>query len=144
MSQIKLLEDRLISQIAAGEVVERPASVLKELIENSLDAGAMDVAVELEAGGKKRIMVTDDGAGMDADDALLAFDRHATSKITSFEDLERIGSFGFRGEALSSIAAVARVELRTAKAPGEGHRGRIEGGRVKVAEPVAHPFGEAL
>lgn len=144
MSVIRILDDHLISQIAAGEVVERPASVVKELVENSLDAGAQDVRVELEAGGKRRIVVQDDGRGMDGDDALLAFDRHATSKITSFDDLTQVATLGFRGEALASIAAVARVELLTATSPGDGHRVRIEGGRVKRAEPVAHPRGTRL
>ncbi len=144
MSAIRLLSDHLVSQIAAGEVVERPASVVKELVENALDAGASEIEIELEAGGKRRIRVADDGSGMDRDDALLAFDRHATSKIGSFEDLERVGTLGFRGEALASIAAVARVELLTAQAPGEGHRVRIEGGRVKVAEPAARPRGTTV
>ena len=144
MTRIRLLGDQLISQIAAGEVVERPASVLKELVENALDAGATDVAVELEAGGKRRIVIRDDGTGMDANDALLAFDRHATSKISEFEDLERVGTFGFRGEALASIASVARVELRTAEAAGDGHRVRIEGGRVVGAEPISHPRGTQI
>jgi len=141
MGRIQLLEDRLISKIAAGEVVERPASVVKELVENALDAGASEVGIELEAGGKRRIVVSDDGIGMDRDDALLAFDRHATSKIHSLDDLEHVETLGFRGEALASIAAVARVELRTAARPGEGCLVRIEGGRVKGVEPVSHPRG---
>ncbi|HEX2252678.1 MAG TPA: DNA mismatch repair endonuclease MutL [Thermoanaerobaculia bacterium] len=144
MPRIQLLPDHLVSQIAAGEVVERPASVVKELVENALDAGAGEVKVELESGGKRRIVVEDDGSGMGRDDALLALDRHATSKIASFEDLERVASLGFRGEALASIAAVARVELETAEAPGEGHRVRIEGGRVRGAEPVARPRGTRI
>ena len=143
-SRIHLLADPLVSQIAAGEVVERPASVVKELIENALDAGAREVEVLLEAGGKGRVAVADDGCGMGADDALLAFDRHATSKIASFEDLERVGTLGFRGEALAAIASVARVELVTAERPGEGHRVLIEGGRVRVAEPLARPRGTTL
>jgi len=142
--KIHLLPDHLISQIAAGEVVERPASVVKELVENSLDAGATEVRVELENGGKRRIRVVDDGAGMGRDDALLAFDRHATSKIDSFEDLEKVATLGFRGEALASIAAVARVELTTAEVNGEGHRVRIEGGRIKVAEPAARSRGTTI
>ena len=144
MGRIRLLDDHLISQIAAGEVVERPASVVKELVENALDAGAGDVRVELESGGKRRLVVLDDGAGMGSDDALMAFDRHATSKIRKFDDLEQVGTLGFRGEALASIAAVARVELRTAEEPGDGHRVRIEGGRVKSVEPVSHPRGTRL
>jgi DNA mismatch repair protein MutL len=144
MSRIHLLADPLVSQIAAGEVVERPASVVKELIENALDAGAREVDVLLEAGGKGRVAVADDGCGMGADDALLAFDRHATSKIASFADLERIGTLGFRGEALAAIASVARVELVTAERPGDGHRVLIEGGRVRVAEPLARPRGTTL
>lgn len=143
-SRIHLLADPLVSQIAAGEVVERPASVVKELIENALDAGARAVEVLLEAGGKGRVAVADDGCGMGADDALLAFDRHATSKIASFEDLERVGTLGFRGEALAAIASVARVELVTAERPGDGHRVLIEGGRVRVAEPLARPRGTTL
>jgi DNA mismatch repair protein MutL len=144
MSRIRLLPDPLVSQIAAGEVVERPASVVKELVENALDAGASEIEVRLEAGGKARIAVADDGCGMGGDDALLAFDRHATSKIASFADLERVGTLGFRGEALAAIASVARVELTTAERPGEGHRVAIEGGRVRVAEPLARPRGTTL
>ena len=144
MPRIHLLTDHLVSQIAAGEVVERPASVVKELVENALDAGASEVEIELESGGKRRIRVIDDGSGMGRDDALLAFDRHATSKIAAFEDLEKVGSLGFRGEALASIAAVARVELLTAEAPGDGHRVRIEGGRVRVAEPAPRPQGTTI
>jgi len=142
--RIHLLSDHLVSQIAAGEVVERPASVVKELVENALDAGATAITVELEAGGKRRIVVEDDGSGMGRDDALLAFDRHATSKIGSFDDLQRVASLGFRGEALASIAAVARVELLTAEEPGDGTRVRIEGGRVRSAEPHAHPRGTRI
>ncbi len=144
MPEIAILDDGLVSQIAAGEVVERPASVVKELVENALDAGAGEVRVELAGGGKRRIRVIDDGHGMDRDDALLAFDRHATSKIRRFEDLERVSSLGFRGEALSSIAAVARVELTTARDAGDGTRVRIEGGRVRSAQPVAHPRGTTV
>lgn len=144
MSKIRLLEDRLISQIAAGEVVERPASVVKELVENAIDAGARDVRVELITGGKRRIAVIDDGHGMGGDDALLAFDRHATSKISNFDDLEQVATLGFRGEALAAIAAVSRVELLTATSPGDGHKVRIEGGRVLRAEPASHPRGTRI
>jgi DNA mismatch repair protein MutL len=144
MSRIHLLPDPLVSQIAAGEVVERPASVVKELVENALDAGASTIDLQLEGGGRQRITLADDGSGMGRDDALLAFDRHATSKIASFDDLERVATLGFRGEALCSIAAVARVELTTAEQPGDGHRVMIEGGRVRVAEPLARPRGTTV
>ena len=144
MALIRILPEHLASQIAAGEVVERPASVVKELVENSLDAGATRVEVDLAAGGKQRIAVLDDGTGMDRDDALLAFDRHATSKIATFDDLERVATLGFRGEALASIAAVARVELLTAREAGAGVRVRIEGGRVRTVEPAPHPRGTRL
>ena len=144
MPTIHILHDRLVSQIAAGEVVERPASVVKELIENALDAGASTVRVELDNGGKRRIRVLDDGGGMERDDALLAFDRHATSKIASFDDLERVATLGFRGEALSSIAAVAKVELRTASAAGDGHRVRIEGGQIRQVEPISRGRGTSV
>lgn len=144
MAKIRLLDDHLISQIAAGEVVERPASVVKEALENSIDAGATRVDLELEAGGKVWISVRDDGAGMDADDAQNAFRRHATSKIGTFEDLERVRTLGFRGEALASIASVSKTRLVTAPAPGDGFLVELEGGEMIRREPKASPVGTRL
>lgn len=113
MRKIAVLDQNTIDKIAAGEVVERPSSVVKELVENAIDAGATAVTVEITDGGKKLIRITDNGAGIEADQIPLAFLRHATSKIEKVEDLEQIASLGFRGEALSSIAAVSQVELIT-------------------------------
>src|SRR5882672_4525144 len=110
MSKIRVLPDHVANQIAAGEVVERPASVAKELVENAIDAGAQRIVIDVESGGRRLLKITDDGEGMTRDDAVLAFERHATSKISSAEDLGAIGTLGFRGEALASIASVARVE----------------------------------
>jgi DNA mismatch repair protein MutL len=144
-TKIKLLPEKLANQIAAGEVVERPASVVKELIENSLDAGARRITIEVEAGGKKRIRIRDDGEGMSRDDALLAFERHATSKITSAEDLFAIRSLGFRGEALPSIASVSRLELSTREpASPVGTRVRIEAGVVKDVAEIGIAPGTTL
>jgi DNA mismatch repair protein MutL len=111
VGRIRVLSDQVANQIAAGEVVDRPASVVKELLENELDAGATRIRVEVEAGGRKLIRVSDNGCGMNRDDALLAFERHATSKLRTAEDLLSIATLGFRGEALPSIASVARVTL---------------------------------
>jgi len=144
-TKIKLLPEKLANQIAAGEVVERPASVVKELIENSLDAGARRITIEVEAGGKKRIRIQDDGEGMSRDDALLAFERHATSKITLAEDLFAIRSLGFRGEALPSIASVSRLELFTREpASPLGTRVRIEAGVIKDVAEVGIAPGTTL
>jgi DNA mismatch repair protein MutL len=136
MSFIRILPDNLVNQIAAGEVVERPASVVKELVENALDAGATRVVVELWEGGREGIVVADDGCGMDGDDLLLALERHATSKIQSSDDLSAIGTLGFRGEALPAIASVGRMTLasRPVDAP-QGMQVRVEGGRYAAADP---------
>jgi DNA mismatch repair protein MutL len=145
MSKIHVLSDQLANQIAAGEVVERPASVAKELVENAVDAGARRIQVDSEAGGRRLLRVTDDGEGMTRDDALLAFERHATSKIRRAEDLFRIGTLGFRGEALASIASVARVELVTKiETETEATRVLIEGGRIRDVKGAAHPVGTTI
>ena len=135
MAQINLLDKDTIDKIAAGEVVERPASVVKELLENAVDAGATAVTVEIKEGGISFLRVTDNGCGMEREQLRMAFLRHATSKIHTAEDLSAIRSLGFRGEALSSIAAVARLELIT-KTEGEltGIRYRIDGGEEVEAE----------
>ncbi len=143
-SRIRRLPPALISQIAAGEVVERPASIVKELLENALDAGAQRIDVEVEEGGRRKILVRDDGSGMTAEDAVLAFEPHATSKIDRFEDLEQIGSYGFRGEALASISAVAKTELVTATADGEGFKVVVSGGEVISSAPVGAPKGSTV
>jgi DNA mismatch repair protein MutL len=140
--RIKLLDEFTINKIAAGEVVERPASVVKELIENSLDSGATSVSVSLEDGGRGSITVRDDGCGMSREDAELAFQRHATSKLTKIEDLLALTSFGFRGEALSSIAAVSRVRLRTREhSSSEGTEVVVDSGRILSISPVGCPPG---
>jgi DNA mismatch repair protein MutL len=144
-SIIRVLPEDLANKIAAGEVVERPASVIKELVENSIDADARAISIDLENGGKRSILIQDDGVGMNRDDALLAFERHATSKIKKNEDLFDIRTLGFRGEALPSIAAVSRVLLTTSTGePGEGQKLCMEGGVLRDVKEAAHPKGTSL
>ncbi len=143
--RIQLLPDQLISQIAAGEVVERPASALKEMLENSLDAGSTDIQVALLQGGIKQMRVADNGQGIDKEDLALALTRHATSKITTLEDLESVGSLGFRGEALASIASISRTQVisRVADNP---HAWKIasNGSEVSAIEPAALDAGTVI
>jgi len=140
--RVRALPEALIDQIAAGEVVERPASVAKELVENSLDAGARRVRIEVRGGGRDWIAVTDDGSGMEPADARLALQRHATSKIASADDLQRISSYGFRGEALPAIASVSRLRLRTRTAASAlGIELRVDGGRLQGELEAAGPVG---
>jgi DNA mismatch repair protein MutL len=145
MSRIRILPESVANKIAAGEVVERPASVVKELLENALDAGATTVRIEVEQGGKRMIRVTDDGHGMTHDDALLAFERHATSKLKTADDLLSIATLGFRGEALPSIAAVSRLLLETYdETEGEGTRVEFAGGKLVGVKPAGLPAGTTV
>src|SRR6267143_4550016 len=131
MNRIRLLPEQVANQIAAGEVVERPASVVKELVENALDAQVSRITVEIQAGGRSLVRVTDDGVGMNRDDALLCLERHATSKIQKAEDLSAITTMGFRGEALPSIASVSRMTLTSREAMAEeGTQIIIHGGKI--------------
>lgn len=145
MGRIRVLSDNVANKIAAGEVVERPASVVKELLENSLDAGADDIRITVEAGGRKLIRLADNGSGMLRDDALLAFERHATSKLSDVRDLLSIATLGFRGEALPSIASVSRLELETRSAEEQvGARIEIAGGRILKCDEAALPPGTTI
>ncbi|MBC7894184.1 MAG: DNA mismatch repair endonuclease MutL [Cytophagaceae bacterium] len=144
MPRIAVLASTVADQIAAGEVVERPASAVKELVENALDAGATDIEVDVEEGGRTLIRVSDDGIGMDAGDAVLALSRHATSKIVQASDLVGVSSYGFRGEALPAIASVARLELLTATADGEGTRVRSSGGTLDGVDGAARRRGTTV
>src|SRR5215510_7387703 len=142
MSRIRILPEAVANKIAAGEVVERPASVVKELLENAIDAGAKTIRIEAEAGGKRMIRVIDDGHGMTHDDALLAFERHATSKLRTADDLMTISTLGFRGEALPSIASVSRLLLETRDAnEEEGTRVEFAGGKLIGVKPAGLPAG---
>src|ERR1700686_3807743 len=145
MGRIHVLSETVANQIAAGEVVERPASVVKEMLENSLDAGATRIKISVEAGGKKLIQITDNGCGMVRDDAMLAFERHATSKIKNAEDLLSVATLGFRGEALPSIASVSRLRLGTRG--GEEAAGtviEINGGKIARVEEAGLPLGTSI
>src|SRR3984893_2261741 len=142
MGRIHVLSETVANQIAAGAVGERPASVVKEMLETSLDSGATRIKISVEAGGKKLIQIIDNGCGMVRDDAMLAFERHATSKIRNAEDLLSVATLGFRGEALPSIASVSRLRLETC-APGEdsGTVVAINGGKIFTVEEAGLPAG---
>ena len=145
MPNIKILSPQLANQIAAGEVVERPASVLKELVENSLDAGAKRIDIDVEQGGVKLLRVRDDGCGISQADMPLALNRHATSKISDIDDLEAVATLGFRGEALASIASVSRLSLTSNNDQGQGWRAVTEGRNMEVdVQPAAHPLGTSV
>ena len=145
MGKIQVLDDHTINQIAAGEVIERPASVVKELVENSLDANAKNIWIRIEDGGTSLVMIRDDGDGMDADDAELAFQKHSTSKIRSFDDLQNVNTSGFRGEALPSIASVSRLRLTTCKKGSDiGTRITIEGNNNLDVEEYTAPQGTTI
>ena len=145
MGKIVLLDDLTINQIAAGEVIERPASVVKELVENSIDAGATSIAVEVKNGGIKQIKIIDNGSGIAKDDVKFAFERHATSKIRTAEDLETVKSMGFRGEALASIAAISHVEVVT-KTENDftGSKIIVEGGEIVEQEETGAQKGTTI
>lgn len=145
MGNIVLLDDLTINKIAAGEVIERPASVVKELVENSIDAGATSISIETKNGGISYIRITDNGKGFMPDDMEIAFERHATSKIRKAEDLETVKSMGFRGEALASIAAISRVELTSKTQESSiGYKIIVEGGRIISKEEVGCPKGTTI
>ena len=146
MARIRLLDEDTINKIAAGEVIERPASVVKELVENSIDANAGRILIEVEDGGKSFIKITDDGCGMEAEDLILAFQKHATSKIRDAGDLERIATLGFRGEALASIASVsAAIEVRTKTRDSlSGTYLRLENGKIAETKEIGCPVGTSI
>ena len=142
--RIRILNDVTINQIAAGEVIENPASVIKELVENAIDAKASEIYIETKAGGRGAILVADDGCGMGHDDLLLCIERHATSKIHSVEELDSLKTLGFRGEALPSIASVSKMSVHSALASGQGHKLFIEGGKVGAIQPLARRKGTTI
>src|SRR5580700_2295766 len=145
MGRIHVLSETVANQIAAGEVVERPASVVKEMLENSLDAGATRIKISVEAGGKKFIQIADNGCGMVRDDAMLAFERHATSKLKEADDLLKVSTLGFRGEALPSIASVSRLHLETRAAESlSGTTIEINGGKIARVEEAGLPEGTSI
>src|ERR1700747_3683875 len=145
MGKIHVLSEAVANKIAAGEVVERPASVVKELLENALDAEATRIRIQVEAGGKKLIQITDNGCGMVRDDALLAFERHATSKLKNAEDLLTVATLGFRGEALPSIASVSRLRLETcASGEASGTVIEVNGGKIFKVEEAGLPLGTSI
>ena len=145
MGNIVLLDDLTINKIAAGEVIERPASVVKEMIENSIDAGAKNITVEIKNGGISLIKITDDGSGISEDDMEIAFERHATSKIRTADDLLEVKSMGFRGEALASIAAIARVEMISKKEDESvAHKIVVEGGKTVEFTEAARSIGTTI
>ena len=145
MGNIVLLDDLTINKIAAGEVIERPASVVKELVENAIDAGATNIAVEIKNGGISYIRITDNGKGIMPDDMEMAFERHATSKIRVAEDLETVKSMGFRGEALASVAAISKVSMKSKTRENEvGYELVVEGGNILKKEETACPNGTTI
>ncbi len=145
MGKIVLLDELTINKIAAGEVIERPASVVKELVENSIDAGASKITVEIQNGGISKIRIIDDGCGISKDDMEFAFERHATSKIRKADDLQAVRSMGFRGEALASIAAIANVEMISKTENDEiGNKIIVEGGKILEQEETASQVGTTI
>src|SRR5262249_21823618 len=145
MGEIQRLPEEVVNKIAAGEIIERPVSIVKELMENSLDAGATDIRIEIERGGKQLIRVTDNGRGIAEEDAVIAFERHATSKIRASEDLHQVLTMGFRGEALASIAAVSQVNLKTHRTGEEtGVSLFVVNGQAQSKQPAAAPAGTMI
>src|ERR1700722_7636783 len=144
-SKIRVLDELTINKIAAGEVVENPASVVKELVENSIDAGATEISIEIKAGGRQLIRITDNGCGMSRDDRRLSLERHATSKIRSLDDIYSLGSMGFRGEAVPSIASISKMTILTCEEEGkEGTLVIVDGGKIVSCNPAARSRGTTM